>query len=213
MERPRIGEVVGQAVQKLRSERGWSQEETSRHLRDTGLPWSRAQVAAVELHRREEINLGEAVLVAEAFGVPLAALVEGEGSVRLGNTERPASAIRAALAGASPTDLGLRGPYNLPGMSPELHGQGPFYVKDQERGSVIYAASEVEAARRLGVDVERIRQASRELWEGRIFDVEQARRLTAALPHSVPIDEAVRGSAEELRRELRDWIKSHNDGR
>lgn len=219
----RIGPLVGSALKALRVQRGWTQDEVARHLREGGLRWTREQVSQVEGGRRD-VGLDELILVSETFGVRLADMIQGadETPIRLGDTERPAAAVRAALRGEPPTDLGLYGPVDMPGMSPETHGPGPFWVKNLPRLSVVYTGGEVDAAKRLGVPVEDIREAEADLWDGRILDVvreknlEDARRKAqvgrAARRGTLP-EPKIEDITEQLLEQLRGWLRNRGDAR
>jgi hypothetical protein len=192
-------------------------------LRDIGLPWSRSQLADLEIGRRQELNMGEVILLAETFGVPLRDLVPDGGAVQLGSTERPAALVHAMLGGQPPLDLSLGGPVDIPGLSPDLFGPGPYWVRADQAGSQIFANGEVQVARRLGVPVEKVHAAAQQLWDGRIFDVHRDRVLQQRRRrHSLAM--ARRGALgagpqpdprdvdEELIGELRDAIEEPAQG-
>jgi transcriptional regulator with XRE-family HTH domain len=170
---------VGEAVKALREAKGWSQEALAQRLQDRGLSWTRSRVADLEIpqRRRPDLTLTELILLAETFGVRLADLLAGTGSVQLGNTRRPLEAVRARLMGEPPRDEDLLGPQDIAGFDPEIQGEGPYWIRPMDKGGIFYTSTEVEAARRLGVDVDRIHELARKLWDGRIIDLERNRRL------------------------------------
>lgn len=234
----RLGAIVGRAVRRLRRAREWSQDETAEYLRRYGLPWSTAQLTSLEIGRRNDIGLSEAVLLSEFFGVPLVELIEGYEQVELGPseapwTERPAALVRADISGDLPEALRLSGPLPELDAAPE-YGPGPFYEKDQppdpdqypwrkRLDPAKYGIREVEAARRFAIDVQRVRDAAKDLWDGRSFDVEHARRLadwadaeqieastTSALVGAAR-DRAGREITNQLADELRCWLRDRPD--
>lgn len=185
---PTPAQLVGGTLKKLRASREWSQEIAARRLASNGLAWNRQQVADFETGRRQDVTLSELVLMAETFGVRISDLLgEHDGPVHVGDTERPLSLVRGMLAGDPPLDLGLGGPVDIPGLSPELHGPGPYWVKAGDRVSYIYGSGEVYVARRLGLPIEVIHEAARGIWDGRIFDVERVRRLTERRNHHAAV--------------------------
>ncbi len=147
-----LGDFVGDAVRALRESNGWSQETVSRRLRARGLPWTRSQVADLEIptRRRQDLTLGEVVLLAEALGVSVPKLLEDGDSVKLGTTERPMWLVRAMLAGTPPPNADLFGPSETAGI------EGPRWVRQRpgDKAGAMYSMADVDAANRLGLDVE-----------------------------------------------------------
>jgi transcriptional regulator with XRE-family HTH domain len=196
-----FGRLIGAVVQRVRSERRWSQEDLAGYLRAVGLPWIRQQVTDLERGRRQDLTLGEVLLLAEALGVRPADLLPEHGAVRIGTTCRPLRVLRSMLAGEPPLDADLVGPVDLPGMSPDLAGEGPYWVRTPPggRSSQIYSAFERAVSRQLGVPIEDVRKAARILWKDRLLDHEFRRRLDAGgAPHPDP---------EDVRRELIDELR------
>lgn len=66
----------GQKVRAYRQERGWSQEELARRLRDLGLDMHQTTIAKLEAGRRPT-RLSEAYAIALAFGLPTLAFFYG----------------------------------------------------------------------------------------------------------------------------------------
>jgi transcriptional regulator with XRE-family HTH domain len=166
---PSLGHVVGRTVRTQREIRGWSQEVTVRRLREVGLLWARSQLTDLETERRKDVTLGEAVLLAEAFGITLAELLPATGQVQVNATERPIRVLREMLAGERAPNSDLLGPTDMAGYEPERHGPGPYWTRSGARGSRTYSAAEVEAARKLGADVGRVHDAGMELNDGRVI--------------------------------------------
>jgi transcriptional regulator with XRE-family HTH domain len=153
----RLSLAVGQTVRELRDARGWTQEVAARRLHATGLAWSRSQLADLEVGQRD-IRLGEVILLAEAFGVGVHELLPASGQIEIGTTERPAIVLRGMLTGQSTPNSDLLGPTDVPGMDPERHGAGPYWIRNLSRGSRIYSAAEVDQAKRLGLDIDEYRK-------------------------------------------------------
>jgi transcriptional regulator with XRE-family HTH domain len=70
-----VGALVGENVRRLREDRGWTRAELATRLRAIGLRWTHHQVTAIELGRREGIELSELVLLLDVFEVPARALL------------------------------------------------------------------------------------------------------------------------------------------
>jgi transcriptional regulator with XRE-family HTH domain len=173
-----IGQVVGRAIRTLRASRGWSQTQLAAALNELGLPWKQSQVTEAETGHRQDLTLSEAILLAEVLNVRLADLVSHADAVRLGGKGGPEQAVATVirvLAGGHPLDAGLIGPHYRLGLSPEVHGEGPWWLQTVGRVSTIYSALEVKVALRLGIEVQDVHDVSQELW-GHILDHEVAAR-------------------------------------
>jgi transcriptional regulator with XRE-family HTH domain len=68
------GLVVGENLRRIREQSRWTQEEMAHHLRDFGLKWSRARLAAFEAGQRDGIDAGILIALAVALNVQLAEL-------------------------------------------------------------------------------------------------------------------------------------------
>jgi hypothetical protein len=145
-----------------------------------GLPWKRAQVTEVETGRRQDLTLSELVFLTEALNARLADLISPAyaDAVQLGGPGGPEQAVATVvrvLSGAQPLDADLVGPHYALSLSPEVHGDPPWWVKTVGRASYIYSALEVRTALRLGIEVQDVHDVSQELW-GHILDHEVAAR-------------------------------------
>jgi len=79
-----LGEVVAGRIREYRKLAGWTQQELATVAAEVGLKWSRQTVAEVENEYRK-VSIGELVIVAALFGVPMVALlVPGEWDVHVG---------------------------------------------------------------------------------------------------------------------------------
>lgn len=207
----RLGSVIGKAVRALRAERGWSQQDVARGLGLLGLPWTRSQVAELETSRRDDVNVGELIVLAELFNVAPADFftVAGENTLgmgRGGKVERPLDHVRRLLSGARPLDPGLFGPQEQPGLGQH----GPYWTKPVGRGSRWYSALEVRTALRLGVYAEDVSEAADALW-GQPIDEQLDENLGGTSAQDWPGIEATlvddlgrsRELSEQLRRDRR----------
>lgn len=68
------GLVVGESLRRIRERRQWTQEEMAHHLRQWGLEWSRAHLAAYEAGHRDGIDVAVVSLLSVALAVPLTEL-------------------------------------------------------------------------------------------------------------------------------------------
>jgi transcriptional regulator with XRE-family HTH domain len=196
-----LRDLVAETLRSIRSARGWSQDDLSEHLRRSGLDWTRSQITDLERGRRQDLTLSEVLLLAEALGIRPADFLPEYGVAQIGSTSRPTRVLRALLAGELPVDADLVGPVDLPGMSPDLAGEGPYWVRTPPggRSSQIYSAFERAVSRQLGIPIEDVRKAARILWKDRLLDHEFRRRLDAGgAPHPDP---------EDVRRELIDELR------
>lgn len=158
---------MGESLYALRKKLGMTQDELAGHLRRSGLNWTRTQITDLERQRGRDVTLAEALLLAEALGVKLADLVPDIGTIRLGDTTRPAATVHALLAGELPINADLRGPTNIPGEP-----GGPHWLRiDPGGSSQIFTSAEVELARYMGYPVERIASTSIEKWGERLHAV------------------------------------------
>ena len=70
-----MGVLIGANVARLRAERNLTQHELIQIWKRHGLHWPRPKLSALEAGRRDQISVGELVLMALAFGVALEAFV------------------------------------------------------------------------------------------------------------------------------------------
>jgi transcriptional regulator with XRE-family HTH domain len=82
------GLVVGENLRRIREQRRWTQEEMAHHLRQWGLGWSRAYLAAYEAGHRDGIDVAVVSVLSAALGVPLGDLYPPPAGRRHVATER-----------------------------------------------------------------------------------------------------------------------------
>lgn len=155
---------------------GWTQDVLAWRLRRYGLDWSRDQVASLEALRRLNLELGEAVQLAQALGLRVADLFKGSGDVVIGSVSVPLGVLRDQLSGLQPPSA-TESPDDVP-------------YSDAERGW----------GRQLGLRPSELRRLSRAKWEGRTVDEELERLLDnppAHLSTMTPVSQEAM-----LRREL-----------
>jgi transcriptional regulator with XRE-family HTH domain len=91
------GLVVGESLRRIRDRRRWTQEEMAHHLRQWGLDWSRAHLAAYEAGHRDGVDVAVVSLLSVALNVPLTELYPPFGE-RTGIEVRNRREADAALA-------------------------------------------------------------------------------------------------------------------
>jgi transcriptional regulator with XRE-family HTH domain len=191
-----LSAVIGRNVRTLREMSGRSQDLLSRELRSAGLNWTRSQLAKAERGERG-ISIEELVILADALGVPVSALVASPGRVAL--------TPQTSVSGRS-LQLMLEGkkvrPHDF--ETPLSRGDWSAY----ERG-VPWADANARAAQRLGATKQEIHAASVRLWGRVLLDEREARveELTAGLNLDARSLQAARGHTtrtlmQELAEEL-----------
>jgi transcriptional regulator with XRE-family HTH domain len=186
---PTIGQVVGAELRALRRGLGITQEEALQRVRAEGLDWTLDTLSRLEVGKREELSLGEVVLLAEAFGMVPTDWFSEDGEIRVGSARIQSRWLRTKL-GASP---GRR--HGLP-AGPVLDGP--------ERGMTTEA--EAHAAKVLGVSTLTVTLAAVHLWEHRL-DEERERRLDRDANATPRQRQARRGHvSRQLLLELREEI-------
>ncbi|HVD03843.1 MAG TPA: hypothetical protein VNF75_06890 [Candidatus Dormibacteraeota bacterium] len=200
---PSVGELVGENLRRLRSDRALTQEGAARAVREVGLPWTRKHIAALETAVREDLTIGELVLLSRAFDVALREWFldpEGREIQLIRGTRVRARGVREA--GVRTTGLrfmfdsereGRLGPPSAGSSQPSaggvrqprlsgdvwLVGQVDSLVGSLVRGDeVIYSLAEGKVAVRLGWPHERVRDMAKRLW-GSTLDAERDRRVAA----------------------------------
>lgn len=71
-----LEDLIAARIRDLRVERGWTQDDLARRVREIGLPWNRAVVAAVETQTRR-LGFGELTALLGACGVSLPLFLRG----------------------------------------------------------------------------------------------------------------------------------------
>lgn len=216
---------------------GYPQELVADIAQQVGLDWTRATVASIETGRRN-LTLEETVLLPVIFSMLLGRPVSLSGELIPPEEIELVEGVTAAGLWVLETLRGVP-PYGLeedaqgwvvPFADPDAAGTIPRHrasraefvrdraalridagVMDRERARVDNEAED-KAARRLGVPVEVLREASEQLWHRRLTDEREARleaRLTEtgeATPRSL---QAVRG---HVTRELLDELRHTLEG-
>jgi transcriptional regulator with XRE-family HTH domain len=74
--REQMDSYFGERVRKEREQRRWSQEELAKRMTDKGIPVYASTIAKIESEKKPRpARLGEAVVIAELFEVPVSALL------------------------------------------------------------------------------------------------------------------------------------------
>ncbi len=199
--------MIAKGVAEARRRKGWTQEQTANAFRGHGLrAWRTSTVGSLEAGLRKP-RLDEVLLMARALGVTVDKLIPGgdDEYVELGeDAEVSPRWIREMLAGDFYRD---RGEEEVPhehfpiddamaevlsrskaennrvraDLAPLVQWakQHDVKVMSGDMFAVWERASDAErhAARRLGVEVTRVKLASRIQWEQRSFDEERDRRV------------------------------------
>jgi transcriptional regulator with XRE-family HTH domain len=202
-----VHELIAKGVAEVRRRNGWTQEQTANAFRSHGLrAWRTSTVGSLEAGLRRP-RLDEALLMARALGVTLDKLIPGgdDERVELGDdAEVSPRWIREMLSGDFYRDRWLEElPYERfpvddaiaeavsrsheeskrvrADLAPLVQWarQHDVKVMSADMFAVWERASDAErhAARRLGVEVTRVKLASRIQWEQRSFDEERDRRV------------------------------------
>ena len=201
---PSISVVIGQNLQRIREDRGQSQDEVARDLRLAGLQWSRSTVAMAEAGLKT-YELGETMALALALcdDGKVGELLKGDGQVVVGDLLVSMDEARSTLndakggTGAAVTRLQAR--------HSALAG---IQMNDVLSRSGLAAAAtgeaEQKAARSLGIPIEDVNLRAVHLW-GRSLTQERDRRLANRSTETMSrrSTQAARGHiTRELLREL-----------
>lgn len=215
--------VIGHNVARLRGDK--TQEQLSRLLRRRGLKWSRSTINGVEAGRRE-VDLVELCFLADAFEVPVGALLAGDLRIDLGEERSvPLDCIRQALQSTTAAQLEVWAPGSHVGafiaghaaLSEHLQRPGvtqlwqrwwpEAFANDEITAVAINLVMEgmsglVEqtTAKKLGVNPLDLAAASLGLWGQCMADEREARLGAATQPRS---RQALRGHVtRSLQKEL-----------
>ena len=164
---------IGRNLRKHREEHGLRQDDVAHRVRELGVEWTRAVIAAIETGGRT-LDIGELVLLAVALGIRLSDLLEGDGDVLVG--------------GGVPVSLRLlrdlfkdnRGGHTYSALSFEL-AQRVTPPSDESRFVIAIGEAERRAAQRLGVTPLEISRQAFQLW-GRGLTDERDHRMQDAEP-------------------------------
>lgn len=160
-----LGVVVGENVQRIRTERHLTQEEATVQLRAHGLMWSRSGIAALEAGQRDDVAASALLLLASALDVAPAALVAGDGDVRLTDESTVAREdLREFLAGEAAK------------LVPTVGSRAARAALSLMPGERVSFKADAELAQRLGLRPEQVYHAAERLW-GHNLHQERERRL------------------------------------
>lgn len=193
---PTVGAVVGQSLKRLRKERRWTQDAAASQVSSRGLTWKRAHIADLENGRREALDIGALVVLADVLDARLPDLFEGEGDVlltpRADWPEHAVSASRAQLRGW------------LAGERSEVRIDGHVAI----RAALHPASSKLEAAiaEREGFSLQQVLAAAHGLW-GRSLTEERDKRVADLGDLPIGERQAKQGHiTRDLAAELIEWV-------
>lgn len=170
---PTVGQVIGENLRRLRTERGLTQDELGRLLGPYP-EWGRSHVAAIEAGNRESIELDTVVALAAALDVSVLDLLAGDGPVRLTS--------RATFTRAGFREV-LSKPRRRWTESVALDGKAAGAFLDLLPGERTPAdlgapfQADAEVAQRLGIDPGAVMSAAFVLW-GSTLHQERDRRIS-----------------------------------
>lgn len=198
---PRIDQVLGTNLERLRKEKGWSQDDLVSRGWQVGLPWSRSTIAALEGGKRG-VELGEVVLLALILNSSVAELLAGDDLTLVGDgTGMWLDDVRDVLTSDHQT---------AQESFPDIHSRVSKAKAVDMHDLVMLSANgeaEQKAARKLGVTPQTIAQAAYDIWGRSLTDernlrVEQIDWVDETATRQV---QAYRG---HVTRELLDEIES-----
>jgi len=198
---PRIDQVLGMNLERIRKEKGWSQDDLVSRGWRVGLPWSRTTIAALEVGKRA-VELGEVVLLALILNSSVADLLAGDDLTLVGDeTGMWLDDVRDVLTSDQQTAQ-----ENFPDIHSRVSKAKAVDVHDLVMLSA-NGEAEQKAARKLGVTPQTIAQAAYDIWGRSLTDernlrVEQIDWLDETSTRRV---QAYRG---HVTRELLDEIES-----
>jgi transcriptional regulator with XRE-family HTH domain len=170
---PTLDEVIGRAVRTLREQRKMPQDALARACRRKGLHWSRSSIAMLETGRRS-CSISELLIVASALDAPLRLIVSGEGLPDRPNQVMLTTTTAANLAAVSES---LVGRADHPArLLNDLLKIGLEAGQAKRAWSVESGDADQKAARRLGVNTERLMSEAEALW-GTSLTAERERRI------------------------------------
>lgn len=198
---PGLNQLVAQNLERIRKERGWSQDEVASRGWRVGLPWSRSTITALEGARRT-LTVSELVLLALTLDTSVAELLAGRGNALLGDdTELSLSDVRALLSG------------NKEGADIRRRIHKARQAKYKRPMLAVNGEAEQKAARNLGVTSQAIADAAYDLWSQSLTEERDARlEEEGSHLHSQRSLQALRGHiTRRLVREIESLITSNPD--
>ncbi|MFJ6934470.1 helix-turn-helix domain-containing protein [Streptomyces sp. NPDC101132] len=201
---PTVGKVVGENLKALRQERHITQGALAAELMRAGLKWKRTQISDLESERRETVDLGSLVVLAQALGVQLRDFFAGEGNVMITpRSEFPqswAQATRAELRAwlsAEDASLTVMGTENVKAALDHFRWQGRDIPVEADRAF----------AERHGVHVRDVVAAAEQMWSGSLTE-ERDRRVSALGQLPVGERQAKQGHiTRQLTAALVKWMR------
>ncbi|MFD9374662.1 helix-turn-helix domain-containing protein [Streptomyces sp. NPDC059999] len=201
---PTVGKVVGENLKTLRQERRVTQGALAAELALTGLKWKRTQISDLESARRETVDLGSLVILAQALDVRLHDFFAGEGNVMI----TPRSEFPEAWAQATRAEL--RAWLSAEDASFTVMGDdGVRAALDEVRrgGRDILIEADLAFAERYGVDVLEVVKAAGQMWAGSLTE-ERDRRVAALGELPVGERQAKQGHiTRQLTKALVKWMR------
>lgn len=186
-------------------ERRLTQEQVALKAQDAGLPWTADTVVSLELGRREDLTVGELLVLTTAMDV--------KGAIDWFREADRVQATPYVCMDQEAVASILEGRLDAQGRHP---GQGEVDYRNAPRSMVragligLFRPTDAEfnAAGRLGVGVEAIMTVAQRLWDGRRLDEERDRRLGTTEDMTPDKRRARRG---RVTRALLDELRSTMD--
>ncbi|MGW6456649.1 helix-turn-helix domain-containing protein [Streptomyces sp. NPDC055078] len=202
---PTVGKVVGENLKALRQSQRITQGDLATALMRTGLKWKRTQISDLESERRETVDLGALLVLAQALGVHLRDFFAGDGNVML----TPRSDYPGSYAQASRSDLRAW----LSAEDASLIVMGSENVRAlfehwRHKGRDIPIEADLVFAERYDVDVRHVVKAAEQIWEGSLTE-ERDRRVAALGDLPVRERQAKQGHiTRQLTATLAKWMRA-----
>jgi transcriptional regulator with XRE-family HTH domain len=205
---PRIDQVLGRNLERLRKEKGWSQDDLVSRGWQVGLPWSRSTIAALESGKRA-VELGEVVLLALILNSTVAELLAGDDVTLVGEETRIwLDDVRLVL---------MSDQQAAQESFPDIHTRvSKVRALDGYNRVMLSANGEAEqkAARKFGVTPLTIAQAAYDIWGRSLTDERnlQVEQLDCVDETSTRQVQALRGHVtRQLLDEIENLISSNPD--
>lgn len=202
---PTVGKVVGENLKALRQERRMTQGALAAELMRAGLTWKRTQISDLESERRETVDVGSLVVLAQALGVRLHDFFAGEGNVMITpRSEFPESWAQATRAELRAWLSGEDATFTVMGAESVVAGLDHF----RWQGRDIPVEADLAFAERYGVDVRDVVKAAEQIWTGSLTE-ERDRRVAALGELPVGERQAKQGHiTRQLTTALAKWMRA-----